>query len=223
MARNLTPHDGRGSCCLFDTCGDVCPSGARYSPDFTFRQLVAPKKIALHDRTLVRRLVPRRARPRIVAAQGYHQDRPTIRSSIARSVRRRLRLRLELASAAALRHPRFPNGIANSSGLVGRYMNGHKFLSATANIDDQTFSWSEHDALASSPASSSAAPPTSRSCATTRACGKARRAAIPRLQTPEGKLLLGDELMGDWRIAEEGQLGARCARTTMSTRRLRAG
>src|SRR3990172_7650539 len=23
MARNLTPHDGRGSCCVFDTCGDA--------------------------------------------------------------------------------------------------------------------------------------------------------------------------------------------------------
>ena len=34
---------------------------------------------------------------------------------------------------------RFPNGIANRSGLVGRYMNGHKFISAQATIDDETF------------------------------------------------------------------------------------
>ena len=34
---------------------------------------------------------------------------------------------------------RFPNGIANRSGLVGRYMNGHKFISAQATIDAETF------------------------------------------------------------------------------------
>src|SRR5437899_1017856 len=49
MARNLTPFGGRGSCCVFDTCGEVCPSGARYSPDFTFKQLIEPKKLVRHD------------------------------------------------------------------------------------------------------------------------------------------------------------------------------
>src|SRR5216684_3527432 len=76
MARNLTPFGGRGSCCVFDTCGEVCPSGARYSPDFTFRQLIEPKQIVLHDRTLVRRLVAADRGATIVAAQGVHQDRP---------------------------------------------------------------------------------------------------------------------------------------------------
>jgi glucose dehydrogenase len=41
MAHNLTPFDGRGACCLYDTCGQVCPTGARYSPDYTFTKLVA--------------------------------------------------------------------------------------------------------------------------------------------------------------------------------------
>src|SRR4029077_10987087 len=76
MARNLTPSGGRGACCVYDTCGDICPSGARYSPDYTFRQLVEPKKIVLHDRTLVRRLVLDEQRTTIVSARGFHQDRP---------------------------------------------------------------------------------------------------------------------------------------------------
>src|SRR2546430_1452196 len=57
MARNLTPFGGRGGCCVYDTCGEICPSGARYSPDFTFRKLGEPKKTALHDSSLIRRLV----------------------------------------------------------------------------------------------------------------------------------------------------------------------
>ena len=36
-------------------------------------------------------------------------------------------------------NPRFPNGLANRSGAVGRYMNGHKFISAQAQIEDETF------------------------------------------------------------------------------------
>src|SRR2546425_3120137 len=76
MARNLTPFGGRGSCCVFDTCGEVCPSGARYSPDFTFKQLIEPKKIVLHDRTLIRRLMLDDKRPTGVAAQGGHHDCP---------------------------------------------------------------------------------------------------------------------------------------------------
>src|SRR5262245_55694005 len=43
MARNLRPFGGRGSCGMYDTCGDVCPTGARYSPDFTYQQLIAAK------------------------------------------------------------------------------------------------------------------------------------------------------------------------------------
>ena len=79
-------------------------------------------------------------RATIVAAQGVHQDRPSdpieyraktfvVASGYCWSSH------LLLLSANA----RFPNGLANSSGLVGRYMNGHTFISATANIDDQTY------------------------------------------------------------------------------------
>src|SRR5258708_37527554 len=77
MARNMTPFDGRGACCVYDTCAEVCPSGARYSPDFTFKHLIHPQKIALHDQTLVRRLVLDDTKPVVVSAQGFRQDRPT--------------------------------------------------------------------------------------------------------------------------------------------------
>src|SRR5262249_12935388 len=94
----------------------------------------------LHDRTLVRRLVLDERRPVVVAAQGFHQDRPNdpveyraktfvVASGYCWSSH------LLLLSA----NTRFPNGLANSSGLCGRYMNAHRFINATANIDDQTF------------------------------------------------------------------------------------
>jgi len=204
MARNLTPHDGRGSCCVFDTCGEICPSGARYSPDFTFRQLAEPKKIALHDRTLVRRLVLDDTKPTIVAARGYHQDRPddpidyrartfVVASGYAWSSH------LLLLSA----NSRFPDGIANSSGLVGRYMNGHKFISASAAIDEQTF-----------PGQNMTHSLISREffrCATDKPfvrhdtrVWESSSGRDPRLRSPEGKLLMGDEVMTDWRSRTNG-------------------
>src|SRR2546426_12275296 len=211
MARNLTPFGGRGSCCVYDTCGEICPSGARYSPDFTFRRLVEPKKIALHDRTLIRRLVLDEKRPNIVAAQGFHQDRPTdpveyraktfvVASGYCWSSH------LLLLSA----NSRFPNGLANSSGLVGRYMNGHRFISATANIDDQTFPGQNmtHSLISREYFRCPADKPFVRHDTRVWESSAGRD---PRLRTPEGKLLLGDELMADWR-----------SRTTGSSVRLRA-
>ena len=103
MARNLTPFGGRGSCCVYDTCGEVCPTGARYSPDFTFKQLIAPKKIVLHDRTLVRRLMLDDKRSTIVARAGGASGSAERNDRVSREdVRRRVGLLLELASAAAV-------------------------------------------------------------------------------------------------------------------------
>ena len=176
MSRNVNgPFDGRGACGLYDTCGDVCPTGARYSPDYTYQQLIAAKKVTLHDRMLVRKLVLSEGRDTIAAAHGYHQERP----DEVMEYRARLFVlasgqcwspHLLLLSA----NSRFPNGIANRSGTVGRYMAGHKFISAQATIDEETFPGQNmtHSLISRE---YSAARRTSRSFVTTRACGRARQ------------------------------------------------
>jgi choline dehydrogenase-like flavoprotein len=139
QAKNTRPYDGRSVCLRCGTC-DVCPTGARYSPDYTFKRLLADKKIALHDRTLVRRLVPREKGGEIAAAQAVHRDRPgetneyrarifAVASGYAWSSH------LLLVSASS----RFPNGLANASGLVGRYLNGHAFTTAIVELDAEIF------------------------------------------------------------------------------------
>ena len=94
----------------------------------------------LHDRTLVRQLTLDESRPTIAAAQGVHQDRPDEPSEyrarpfvVASGYCWSSHLLLLSANS------RFPNGLANRSGLVGRYMNGHPFIEARATIDDQTY------------------------------------------------------------------------------------
>jgi len=204
MARNLTPFGGRGACCVYDTCGEVCPSGARYSPDFTFRELIEPKKVVLHDKTLVRKLVLDDRHPTVVAAQGFHQDRP------ADPVEYRAKTFVIASGYCWSSHllllssnPRFPNGLANSSGLVGRYMNGHRFINATANIDDQTFPGQNMTHSLISRQYFRCAPDRPFVRHDTRVW-ESSAGRDPRLRSGEGKLLLGDELLTDWRSRTKG-------------------
>jgi choline dehydrogenase-like flavoprotein len=205
VTRNVEPTpDGRGVCCVFDTCTSVCPTGARYSPDFTFKRLLAQKKIVLHDRTLVRRLTLHHTRQTIVAAQAAHQDRP------GETVEYRARVVVLAAGYAWSPHllllsasSRFPDGLANGSGLVGRYMNGHRFFNAQASIPAQLYAGlCGADSLLSREY---------LRCPTDQpfvrhdlrvwesAVGK-----LPRLRGDKGQYLFGDDLMEDWRARAKG-------------------
>ena len=205
LSRNIDkPFGGRGACGLYDTCGDVCPTGARYSPDFTYQQLIAAKKVTLHDRMLVRKLVLADGKDTIAAAHGYHQDRP----NDVMEYRARLFVlasgqcwspHLLLLSASA----RFPNGVANRSGLVGRYMNGHKFISAQAVIDEETFPGQNmtHSLISREYFRCPADRPFVRHDTRVWESASGRE---PRLRSADGRLLLGDEVMTDWRSRTKG-------------------
>jgi glucose dehydrogenase len=200
QAKNTVPYDGRAVCQRCNTC-EVCPTGARYSPDFTFKQLLAAKKIALHDRTLVRRLVTadEGTRPRIVAAHAVHRDRP----EQAQEYRARTFVlasgytwtpHLLLLSASS----RFPNGLANSSGLVGRYMTGHSFISAQIEIDAEIFPGmnEQHSLISRQFFRCAPGQPYVRHDFRIWESDAGRQ---PRLRTPDGALLMGDGLLADWR------------------------
>jgi glucose dehydrogenase len=214
MARNMTPFDGRGACCVYDTCGEVCPSGARYSPDFTFKQLIGDggrqrspalrPPVTLHDRTLVRRLVLDAAKPTVAAAQGFHQDRP------GDPVEYRAKTFVVASGYCWSSHllllssdPRFPDGLANRSGLVGSYMNGHKFMGATATIDAETFPGQNmtHSLISREYFRCRTDRPFVRHDTRVWESSSGRE---PRLRSPEGRLLLGDEVMTDWRSRTRG-------------------
>jgi choline dehydrogenase-like flavoprotein len=139
QAKNTVKYDGRAQCIRCGTC-DICPTGARYSPDFTFKRLLAQKKISLHDHTLIRKLVLDETKPNVVAARGVHRD------GSGGDVEYRARIfavasgytwssHLLLLSAQG----RFPNGLANRTGQVGKYMNGHAFTSAIMDVDTEVY------------------------------------------------------------------------------------
>jgi quinoprotein glucose dehydrogenase len=204
MAHNLTPFDGRGACCLYDTCGQVCPTGARYSPDYTLTKLVDERRAVLHTRTLVRRLILDDKRDTIAAAHAVHRDKPTDPIEF--------RARTFVLAAGHAWSPylllmsansRFPDGLANRSGTVGRYMNGHKFLSAQVNIDAQLYpgQLSTYSLISRRFFRCAADRPFVRH--DTRVWESAA-GRTPRLRHDDGRLLLGDEVLTDWRARSRG-------------------
>ena len=96
------------------------------------------------------------------------------------------------------RNSRFPNGLANGSGLVGKYMNGHDFISAFIEIDSQIFpGMNETHALISR--QYFRCKPSDTYVRHDLRIWESAVDHEPRLRAKEGRLLLGDDLLNDWR------------------------
>lgn len=198
QAKNTVPYDGRAKCIRCNTC-TICPTGARYSPDFTFQQLLAQKKITLHDQTLIRKLVLHDTKDTVVAAQGVNRQLPDDPVEYRAKV-------FVVASGYAWsphllllsRNSRFPDGLANRSGLVGKYMCGHAFLSAFIEIDSRIYPGmnEQHGLISRQFFRSKPDKPFVRHDL------RIWESAFdhePRLRSKDGRLLLGDNLLADWR------------------------
>lgn len=139
QSKNTVPYDGRSVCLRCGTC-DICPTGARYSPDFTFKRLLAERKITLHDHTLVRKLTLNDDNTRVASAQALNRSHPNEQVEF--------RARLFVLASGYTWSPhllllstssRFPNGLANRTGQVGKYSSGHAFMTAFVEIDREVF------------------------------------------------------------------------------------
>lgn len=136
VARNTRDYDGRPTCARCDTCTPICPTGARYSPDFAVRRMLADKGFRLYANSLIRRLELDRSSNRVVSASGVTTD------GTYQPIEYRAKLfvlalgkywtpHLLLNSACA----RFPNGLANSKQLVGKYVAGTASMSARIQLN----------------------------------------------------------------------------------------
>jgi len=213
QAKNTRPYDGRGQCTRCNTCS-VCPTEARYAPDATFKRLLAAKAITLHDRTIVRRLGAAAAggrSPKIEVAQALHRDRP------GEPVEYRAKTFVVASGYAWSSHllllsssSRFPNGLANSSGLVGKYMNGHAYIQTQIELDAEVYPGmnEQHSLISRQFFRADTAKTFVRHDLRVWESPVNREA---RLRDDRGTLLLGDAVMADWR-----------ARTKRATARVRA-
>lgn len=207
VCKNTVPYDGRNVCARCDMC-NMCPTGARYSPDLQMQRLLTAKKVTLHDRAQIRRLDLHDGSTRVGVARGVHDDRPGDPAEY------RARLFVVAAGYAWSSHllllssgSRVPNGLANSSGLVGRYMGGHKFISSIIEMDADIL-----------PGMNGSHSLVSRRFFRADPAGFFVRHDYriweaehqPRLRGDDGRLLLGDAVTEDWRArAKRGRARVR--------------
>jgi quinoprotein glucose dehydrogenase len=210
-AKNSVPYRGRSACCRNDTCSPICPVGAKYSPDATWRTLRASRRVTLLTRTIVRRLVPAAGSDRIELAQAVTRDRP----DEALEVRSRTFVvaggyvwspHLLLVSAT----PRFPNGLANRAGLVGKYLTGHRNVNAYVSLPLRLYPGiNEQHSLVSKHFMRQ--PRYDRYLRHDLRVWESAVGKEPRLRDDSGAPLLGDAILSDWRDrAQTGTARVRC-------------
>lgn len=199
-AKNSVPYRGRSACCRNDTCSPICPIGAKYSPDATWRALRSSRRVTLLTRTLVRRLVPAAAGGgRIEVAQAVSRDRP------AEPLEVRARTFVVAGgyvwSAHLLllsRTSRHPDGLANRAGLVGKYLTGHRNVSGYVALPMKLYPGmnAQHSLVSKH---FMRAPRYDRYLRHDLRVWESAVDRGPRLRGDDGTLLLGDAIMDDWR------------------------
>jgi choline dehydrogenase-like flavoprotein len=135
-ARNSEPHDGASACVGYGTCKPVCPSGAKYTAERHVEKAIAAGARVV-DRAPVQRLehdgTGRRLEAAVYAAPDGTEHRQEARQFVvAAGGVETPRLLLLSASEA------HPDGLANASGLVGRYFTDHLFAGVGGRYDAPT-------------------------------------------------------------------------------------
>jgi choline dehydrogenase-like flavoprotein len=134
-ARNSEPADGRPACQGYGTCKPVCPSGAKYTAESHVSAAVSAGA-RLVDEAPVTRLEHDDAGESVTAAVYVTPDgtyRQEARHFVVACGGVETPRLLLLSSS-----DRYPDGLANSSGLVGRCFMDHLFAGAGGRIDRPT-------------------------------------------------------------------------------------
>lgn len=137
VARNTLPYDGRGQCAGFGTCSPICPTGAQYSA-----MVHVEKAERLGVRVLENCRVDRLNTDSRGQIQSATFSRPDGTSGTARG-------KLFVIAANGIETPRlllmsaseqYPQGLANSSGQVGRNYMDHPGLYLQMDLPEPVYS-----------------------------------------------------------------------------------
>jgi glucose dehydrogenase len=203
-AKNSVPRDGRAQCQRCDTCYPVCPTGAKYSPDFTWDALVAAGKVTLVTQTLVRRLIADPKSGAIVRATGNTTDASGEEVTITAKT-------FVLAAGFTWsphllllsRDAAHPDGLANRSGLVGKYLAGHRNLNAYLTLPMELYPGInvQHSLVSKQ---FMRVPKSGRYLRHDLRLWESSVGREPRLRDEKGAPLFGDAMLTDWRGRAKG-------------------
>ena len=201
-AKNSVAYRGRPACCRNDTCAPICPIGAKYSPDVTWNALKRGNTVRLVTRTFVRSLVLDPRTRRITHAVAFDRDRPDTpvefhakRFVVAGGYVWSAHLLLLSAQTGA------EAGVANRSGLVGKYLTGHRNVQAQISLPLRLYPGmgAEHSLVTKQFMRS----PKEKYVRHDLRIWESSVGRTPRLADDAGALMLGDAILEDWRRRTE--------------------
>ena len=199
-AKTSVPFKGRPQCCRNDTCSPICPIGAKYSPDLTWQPLRQANRIRLVTRTMVRKLVLDPATKRISHAVAINRDDPSTpvefharQFIVAGGYVWSAHLLLLSAQSGA------ENGVANRSGLVGKYLTGHRNVQGFINLPLRLFPGMNEQHSLLSKQFMRAKGSGSEFIRHDLRIWESASGKGPRLKNDAGEVMLGDEILSDWR------------------------
>ena len=133
-ARNSEPYGGRGECVGYGTCQPVCPSGAKYDAIVHVESAEAAGATVV-DRARVTELVhgPDRVEAAVYVAPDGTEHRQRADAFVLAAGGVEIP-RLLLLSAS----DHYPDGLANTSGAVGRYFMDHLFAGVGGVLEERT-------------------------------------------------------------------------------------
>ncbi|HEV2970671.1 MAG TPA: GMC family oxidoreductase [Pirellulales bacterium] len=135
IAINSTAYDDRPACIYCGWCGSGCPTGAKATASGTYLAKAERLGARVVSEAFVHRIEYDRAKGRISGVSYFDAERRE----------QRVNARLVVIAAHALETPRilllsanptFPDGLANSSGQVGRYLMSHPTWQVFGTFDE---------------------------------------------------------------------------------------
>jgi glucose dehydrogenase len=184
----------------------VCPTGAKYTPDWTWDAVVRSGRVELVTGVLVRRLEADAKSGRITGATGNTTDASGEAVTIACK---------EVVLAGGFvwtphllllsRSSAYPTGLSNRSGLVGAYIAGHRNVAAQISLPMSLYPGInvQHSLLSRK----FMRPPASRGGKYLRHDLRIWESSVgrePRQRDDAGQRLWGDALLTDWKSRAAG-------------------
>jgi choline dehydrogenase-like flavoprotein len=136
-AKNSVPYQGRPPCLAYSTCNPVCPIDAQYNAEVHVRLAEATGRVkVIPDANVVRLNLSSSGRVGSVTYaaldKSEHEQKARVFVVAAHGV--------ETARLLLLSRPQgFPNGLANSSGMVGKHFMEHPYTGVRGRLNQHLF------------------------------------------------------------------------------------
>jgi glucose dehydrogenase len=139
-ARNSQPYRNRRACAGNTNCIPICPIQAKYDPTITLNDALNHRSVTMMRHTVAREIILDGDRRRVTEIKYTRYTTGPRQETVEGSIK----AKIFVIAANAIETPRLllmsrnegrtPNGVANSSGMVGRHLMDHPYLVAWGSL-----------------------------------------------------------------------------------------